>query len=668
MKQLLSAVLLALVSFSVQADETVAGLVETLDNPTVGPASTISNASWSHQHLKLAFTNGVIAPVTAGGETIGVYFKGKGSYEYVSADPTEAVVLETNVKRATGLRVEKSADGRTIRDTFDEVFLWTSNVALPQFEPGAGGDLAAAFKDHRERFDRDQQGPASFVFVKARLDGSKEPLVRAQFSGGKEIAVYLSDPVLSHSEKLYSLHRVRGAGIREYQQALWPAVLSEQMIGYDRRQFVDPEYLLFDLKYELIADGNDAKLSITETIIPLGKPQRAFRFNQVSGVYDSNNKLRSYNVRNVTDEKGTALSYEHLGSELLVGLPAEAPADKPFKINFEIDGDFLYRPSGDSYWELGTFAWFPQPDLNGQFFTIHSTVKVKKPFVAFAPGETIRRVEEGDFNVVENRIDKPVQLAVVLAGRYSFAEETQDGLTIRVASYAMKNELATKKLTNLAFKMIKFYEPFLGPFPFKEFNIIEIKEYGYGQAPPATMFITQEAFNPLADEVNRIFSKGINHRFAHEIAHQYWGHVVKMGSMNEQWITESFAEYSSSFLVGALKGKSGRQGLINEWRTNANQSKNASSIALANRLVDYGDLEGAFTHRTNLIYSKGAYVLYKLHEEVGDQAFFSFLRSFQAMKAFKYAKTTEMPPLLEKLTKKDYTEFFEKYYWGTEMP
>jgi hypothetical protein len=668
MRHLLSAVLLVFLCFSVFGAETVAGLVETLDNPTLGPATAVANASWTHQHLKLSFTSGALAPVMAGGEQVGVYFKGKGSYEYTSADPTEAAVLESNVKGATNLKLETAGANRIIRDTFESLMLWTRNVAPPAPGPESPGTLSADFARHRELFARDQQEPATFVFVKAQLDGSKEPLVRAEFNGGTENAIYLYDPVLAHTEKLVSLHRVRATQIREYQQALWGSVLSEQLIGYDRKAFVAPEYLLFDLKYDLTADGSDAKLAITETLIPMGKAQRVFRFYQTSHVYDTNNKRRVYNVRGVTDEKGKPLSFVHRNDTLLVGLPAAAPPDQPVKLLFEIDGDFLYRPSGDSYWELGTSAWFPQPDLNGQYYTVHSTVKVKKPFTAFAPGQTVRREVVGDFNVVENKIDKPVQFAVVLAGRYSFAEDTQDGLTIRVATYAGKNEIAMKKLSSLAFKMIKFYEPFLGPFPFKEFNIIEINEYGYGQAPPATMFITQEAFNPLSDEMNRIFSKGINHRFAHEIAHQYWGHAVKMPSVDEQWITESFAEYCSSFIVGEIKGKSGRQALINDWRANANDSTKKSSIALANRLRDYGDLEGSFMHRTNLIYSKGAYVLSKLHAEIGDQAFFSFLRNFQAMKEFKFATTAEMAPLLQRLTKKDYTEFFEKYYWGTAMP
>ena len=49
----------------------------------------------------------------------------------------------------------------------------------------------------------------------------------------------------------------------------------------------------------------------------------------------------------------------------------------------------------------------------------------------------------------------------------------------------------------MAAEVIAYYEEFLGPFPFPEFNILEINDYGFGQAPPATMFITKEAFDPL---------------------------------------------------------------------------------------------------------------------------------------------------------------------------
>ncbi|HEU4888822.1 MAG TPA: M1 family aminopeptidase, partial [Thermoanaerobaculia bacterium] len=555
-RRLLIAVASLLLSVSAFGVETVAGLAEQYDAPKVGPAVTARNLTFESGHLKITLTDGTAAPVMAGSETLGLYFKGVGSFEYLSADPAEAAITATNVKRSTRLKAEKTDKGLVIRDNFDEVFLWVAGRDIPKAAGEAALSLEQAFAAHRDTFSRDQEYDAGFFFIKQKLDAPATPVVRAQFKGGTETMVYLYDPVTTRAEKLYSLHKIRTTSIREYQQALFPVVLSEQLIGHTRKQFVEPAYLLFDLTYTLVAsEKNDATLNVVETIIPRNTAQRVFRFNQYDTTYDHNDKARHYTIKSVTDESGKPLSFVHRRDELLVGFPEAVPANTAFKIKFDIAGDFLIRPSGDSYFELGTEPWFPQPELNGQYYTIHSTVKVKKPYVAFAPGETVSRREEGDYNVIENKIDKPVQFAVVLAGKYSYEEETQNGLTIRVASYAGKNTRAMKQLTNLAFKIIEFYEPFLGPFPFKEFNIIEINQFGYGQAPPATMFITKEAFNPVGAEINQIFSQGINHRFAHEIAHQYWGHVVKMGSAEEQWVTESFAEYSSSFVVKQLKGK-----------------------------------------------------------------------------------------------------------------
>jgi hypothetical protein len=665
----IAAVASLFLSFSAFAAETVAGLAEQFDAMKVGPSVAVKGLTFESGHLKINFGDGSASPVMAGSDPVGLFFKGAGTVEYVSADAHEAAIMTTNLKRSTKLKGEKSDQGIVVRDSFDEVFIWAAGRDVPALTGGAGAPLDAAFSAHRDAFSRDKQEDGAFLFIKQKIDAPATPVVRAQFRGGTETLAYVYDPLITRTEKLYSLHKMRETAIREYQQALWPVMLSEQLIGHTRKDFVDPAYLLFDLTYTLVAsEKNDATLDVTETIIPRTRAQRVFRFNLYDTIYDPNRNARHFNLRSVTDESGKELSFVHRNDELLVGLPAAAPENAAFKLRFDIAGDFLVRPSGDSYWELGTEPWFPQPELNGQYYTIHSTVKVKKPYIAFAPGQTVSRREEGDYNVIENKIDKPVQFAVVLGGKYFYEEETQNGLTIRVASYAGKNTRAMKQLSNLAFKIIEFYEPFLGPFPFNEFNIIEINQFGYGQAPPATMFITKEAFNPVGAEINQVFSQGINHRFAHEIAHQYWGHVVKMGSVEEQWVTESFAEYSSSFVVKQLKGKSQYKAMENTWKANANDATNASSIAMANRLRDYGDNRTAFIDRTHLVYDKGAYVLAMLHKEIGDDMFLSFLRNFQARYAWKYATTKDMVTLLQQLTKKDFTEFFEQNFWGTGMP
>jgi aminopeptidase N len=181
------------------------------------------------------------------------------------------------------------------------------------------------------------------------------------------------------------------------------------------------------------------------------------------------------------------------------------------------------------------------------------------------------------------------------------------------------------------------------------------------------MFITQEAFKPLSGELSQFFSQGINERFAHEIAHQYWGHVVKMPSIEEQWLTESFAEYSAALVIQQLKGKGGYNALVATWKGNSSGPSKQSSIMLANRLATPNNLDG-FIARTHLVYDKGALLLSKVHKEVGDDVFLTYLRSAQGTFAWKFGSTKRMIELLNHVTKKDYTQFFEEHFYGTAMP
>jgi aminopeptidase N len=389
--------------------------------------------------------------------------------------------------------------------------------------------------------------------------------------------------------------------------------------------------------------------------------------NTVYTTFGQNLTTRSERLRKVTDESGRELAFDHDRDQLVVQLARPAPPDAPFKLRFEIDGDFLVRPGGDSYWELGTRPWLPLPSLAGQFYTFHSVVRVKKPFVPFAPGKTIRRAAEGDENVLETRVDRPICFAVILAGAYEVEEDVRNGVTIRVATYALKNPRAVKQLTNLAGNIIQYYEEFLGPFPMPELNVIEINDFGFGQAPPGTMFITKEAFNPLIEEENQLYSQGINERFAHEIAHQYWGTAVKMPSREEQWLTESFAEYCAALFLRAYRNEATFNGLVRHWRSQATFATSEVPIPLANRAYS-ADAATRYYIRTGLLYNKGPAVLRALHKELGDETFFTLLKSYQKSFAWKPASTKKLAGLLQYMTKKDYMPFFERYYWGIEMP
>jgi hypothetical protein len=638
--------------------------------PVLGAPVRISKLPLKIGNLTLDLGEGEVAPFLIGEDRVGLFFKGNGTFTYRTADPVERALVLFEAKKLDRT-AEKGADGSvTIRGSFERLHVLSGGMELPAFAGEAGTGLADALRSHREAFGNVRLEPPSHLLVRQRLDEPSSPVAFVEM-GGSDNNAYVLDTIETKQERFYALMSKNGLyDIKELRGALFPVRISDQPTGRERGAFVQPRFLLADLDYTLVAgEKAQGKLTVTETIIPRGKPQRVFRFNLRSGSWDDKWKYRPVRIDDLRDGAGNKLPFDFDEDSLLVGLPAAAPVDEPVILRFEISGEILLRPDNDSYWQLGTSAWFPQPNLNGQYYTIHSVVKVKKPWVAFATGDTVARREEGEFNVVENTLDKPLQFAVVHAGKYTIYEETFDGLTIRVAPYAGINDGQVKQLARLTQKIIKFYEPWLGPFPFKEFTIIEMNDYAWGQAPPGMMFITKEAFNPLIDLSSRYYSFGVNQRFAHEIAHQYWGIVVKMGNDEDQWITEAFSEFASSLVVKEIEGQSGYDSLVAHWRVNAKEAGDFAPIVLANRISIPKDPVKAAEHRQDLIYSKGAFALAVLRKQVGDPKFFSWMRNLQGQFAWRFMTTADAARLLDRIdTGRPHQPFFDHFISGTEVP
>jgi hypothetical protein len=646
---------------------TSADLIRDLRTPSLGAPVTVNNVVLNIGHLRLTLTSGLAAKVSAGDEPAGFFFKGAGHLEY-TAEATEMPLVARNVKTDS----HATLNGSTITEDVAEAFVMLAGTAAPDLGSAAGSPLADDFKAHQALFERARVEPGTHL-IAAQMLGLPGAAAYIEIVTAKDKIVYAYDSADEQEESLTSVHPWNSyVSDKTLSTYLFPTVLSAQPVGRDVRVYAKPPFTITNLDYVLTAEGDNAKLEMTETIAPRFPGQRAFRFRLTSDfIVVSNKPPRHVHLVSVSDEQGKSVSSAHDDDNLLIVLPAGAT--QPFKLKFVIDGDFLVREEGDNAWQLANFAWYPTARTwAGRYFTVHSIVKLKKPFIPIAQGTTVVRKEEGDYNVVENLVDKPIDFPIVEGGKYHIVEEKRNDRIIRVASYGMPNDRAAKTLTDLAYGFIDYYEFFLGPFPWKEFNIIQVNAYGYGQAPDGTMFITNEAFNPLksADEdafsAEQVFSQGINERFAHEIAHQYWGSAVKMPSGEEQWLTETFAEYSAALLLKNFKGAATYNRMVNTWRAQAKQAAAIAPIPYANRIG--GDQALADAARTQLLYNKGPVLLAAIHKQIGDEKFLTFMKSYTKSFQGKFGTTKDIAGLLGVITKEDWKPFFDQYYWGTAMP
>jgi aminopeptidase N len=112
------------------------------------------------------------------------------------------------------------------------------------------------------------------------------------------------------------------------------------------------------------------------------------------------------------------------------------------------------------------------------------------------------------------------------------------------------------------------------------------------------------------------------------------------------WLNEGFSTYSEALYS---EHKYGEDALISTMMSKFDEN-------FTGRLYDPGN--DLFS---NTIYSKGAWVLHMLRWETGDSLFFNILRKYYDLYKYKTASTQDFQELVETLTAKDFTWFFNQW-------
>jgi Peptidase family M1 domain len=179
---------------------------------------------------------------------------------------------------------------------------------------------------------------------------------------------------------------------------------------------------------------------------------------------------------------------------------------------------------------------------------------------------------------------------------------------------------------------------------------------------------------------------------AHEVAHQWWGHLVGWDSYRDQWLSESFAEYVALMFVqttvdGGDKifkeaitayGREVRGSLESSFSSFARPDYSRLSALGAARMGPIGlgwraSVAEAPSAYSTLAYYKGALVLHMLRTATrlmtgSDQAFVDILRDFVHTEQGGYATTEDFRAAVERRVPADWSWFFDEWVYGAEIP
>jgi aminopeptidase N len=175
----------------------------------------------------------------------------------------------------------------------------------------------------------------------------------------------------------------------------------------------------------------------------------------------------------------------------------------------------------------------------------------------------------------------------------------------------------------------------------------------------------------------------------HEIAHQWWGHLVGFNSYRDQWMSEGFADMSASLFLQFVYGQKGLDDYHKFWadqRTLLTQ-RNSQGV----RPIDVGPVTMGYrldTAKTGsigryLLYPKGSYILQMVRfmmqnsrAKDPDGQFKAMMHEFTKTYANRIASTEDFKAILEKYMTVDMDLggnrkmdwFFTQYVYGTAYP
>jgi hypothetical protein len=615
----------------------------------------VHNVTLKRDTMELNLADGIVylmQPVA--GRITGAYFSGRGSIKVTLPNTYDRKQFQADYGRQD---FEESVGEAVLRfdDTADREILAAAKPAA-----GGGGDPTATWNDRLkiDAYAEDLQ----VDFIETIMNGLKTStffVAEVHTGDGKAWFRYRHNGHQRIEDGIYLERSLGAAGKR------WYANLSvfHRPEDYDAKGNYDimPASDLKDVtalrNVEMTIEIPNTKavnLDAKLTVEALRENVRLVRFDLLNNLgaatWDLPGRLVTPTL--VADASGNPLPYLHRWHQLLVILPDALSKGASTVIHVKITEDTIIQLTDHSYGIYTSFPWFPKIGYLGGRYTMDWTVKTAKPLQATGTGDLVKEWQEGDMNCSRWKSDVPLQLASFIFGDF----KATDGMykrespgtgevplrlwTIQGGSQHFKGN-AQNVLFNIS-AGIKNYETIFGPFPYGSLDVAEMAHYlNFAQSPAGVLLVSSVEVGSTVEEdenggmhvlnveeqggLGKTGGGGIGDQFVyHELAHQWWGHQIGWVGDEDEWISESWAEYSASLLIAAIdKGRF--ETMRDKWRQRAMIADPFGTISTAYRS---NSLEHK-NERTFLLYDKGPCVIHMLRTWMGWDKFTRYATTIQ---------------------------------------
>jgi aminopeptidase N len=362
----------------------------------------------------------------------------------------------------------------------------------------------------------------------------------------------------------------------------------------------------------------------------------------------------------------------------LVGLPLDPPLAVGDSVDLALDFEMAI-PSGEgvgNYWEFalqdGVLAlahFYPTvvvyddggwrletPALQGDVIYHDAslydvTLTAPADLVVAATGATLDHHDNGDGTLTWQLAGGPMRDFNIVASRQYRSESRQSG-DIAVNSYFLpEHETGGKKALGWATEAVRIYEGAFGPYPYRELDVVETGTTAGGIEYPGMVVIASRLYD---DPEGEVFFESAT---AHEVAHQWWYNVVGNDQINNPWLDEALAQYSTYLYYRERYGETGAKGFTDAMK------ERWARVDYADKPVGLpvADYEGR--EYGAIVYGRGPLFLLALRDQIGEAKMKEFLRRYYTERSWDIATPAEFQALAEEVSGQNLDALFAEWVY-----
>ncbi len=391
-------------------------------------------------------------------------------------------------------------------------------------------------------------------------------------------------------------------------------------------------------------------------------------------------------------------------------LPEPLVRDDPITLTITYSGEDVVKSAGSgNYYVLRRTSWYPNIIAFRDRALYEATFHVPKKLTLLGTGTRVETWTDADNSHTKWKSEIPFTVAGFNYGKFKDyrTENTETGTVVtcytnpglkdelfllqkkleenpnlRAGLMLHPQELTTKKMTkDAAIQGLNAYNIFthyFGEIPFNNLVISQQPAGSYGQGWPTLIYLPFTALlkPSVRERLGLVSEEFYETVVSHEVAHQWWGHIVSAETYHDLWLEEGFAQYSAAIYTLSTEGegafvefmKNRRDDIVKEVR-GGDRRTDVGPICLGQRLDTIENPDNSY-----LIYDKGAFILHMLrmmlydYRNSSDEKFIDMMKEFVSTYFNQNASTQDFQEITEKHFGRNMDWFFDQWVFGTDVP